>query len=85
MITFARDYDEVIKFLPLESILSETDAPFAAPVPYRGKRNESCYVTEVVKKIAEIRGEDIEKVQEALVNNAKRLFNLKPFDSAQCK
>src|SRR3989304_4671539 len=40
VITFARDYDEIIKFLPLENILSETDAPFAAPIPYRGKRNE---------------------------------------------
>ena len=77
IITFVRDFDEVIKFLPLESILSETDSPFASPVPYRGKRNEPSYVVEVVKKIAEIRGEDFEKVRIAMVENAKKIFNLK--------
>jgi len=76
VITFARDYDEVIKFLPLENILSETDAPFAAPIPYRGKRNEPSYVAEVVKKIAEIRGEEYEKVRIAMIENAKKLFKL---------
>jgi TatD DNase family protein len=77
VITFARDYDEVIKNIPLGSILSETDSPFAAPAPYRGKRNEPGYVIEVVKKIAEIRGEDYEKVREATAENAKKLFNIK--------
>jgi TatD DNase family protein len=75
-ITFARDYDEVIKYIPLDMILSETDAPFAAPAPYRGKRNEPAYVEEIVKKIAEIRGEDFEKVRETLVQNAIRVFKL---------
>ena len=75
-ITFARDYDEVIKYLPLNMILSETDAPFAAPLPYRGKRNEPAYVEEIVKKIAEIKGEDFEKVRETLVQNAIRVFKL---------
>jgi TatD DNase family protein len=74
VITFVRDYDEVMKFLPLESIMSETDAPFVAPVPYRGKRNEPSYVNEVVKKIAEIRGEDLEVVQKTLISNALRVF-----------
>lgn len=54
VVTFARNYDEVIKFLPLERILSETDCPYVTPHPYRGKRNEPVYVKEVVKKIAEI-------------------------------
>ena len=76
VITFAPDYDEIIKFLPLENILSETDAPFASPAPYRSRRNESGYVAEVVKKIAEIRGEEYEKVRLAMVENAKRLFNI---------
>ncbi|OGI69568.1 hypothetical protein A3A09_00490 [Candidatus Nomurabacteria bacterium RIFCSPLOWO2_01_FULL_42_20] len=75
-ITFSRDYDEVIKFLPLESLMSETDAPFAAPVPYRGKTNEPAYVVEIVKKIAEIKGLSIEVVQKALVNNARRIFDI---------
>jgi len=63
VITFTRDYDEIIKYLPLEKIMAETDCPFVAPVPHRGKRNEPVYVIEVVKKIAEIRGENLEKVK----------------------
>ncbi len=70
VITFARDYDEVIRLAPLEKIMSETDSPYVTPVPHRGKRNEPSYVSEVVKKIAEIRGEDEETVRAALVNNA---------------
>ncbi|MFA6898051.1 MAG: TatD family hydrolase, partial [Candidatus Paceibacterota bacterium] len=75
-ITFARNYDEVIKNAPLDRIMSETDAPFATPAPYRGKRNEPLYVVEVVKKIAEIRGEDFEKVRAQLVQNTKTFFSL---------
>lgn len=74
VITFARDYDEVIKNMPLDMLMSETDCPYVAPLPYRGQRNEPVYVTEVVKKIAEIRGEDFEAVREALVANAHRVW-----------
>ena len=76
VITFAQSYDEVIKNIPLESIMSETDSPFVAPVPYRGKRNEPSYVQEVVKRLAEIRGEDLEMVREILINNAERVFKI---------
>lgn len=76
VITFARDYDEVIKNAPLNMIMSETDAPFVAPAPYRGKRNEPSYVQEVVKKIAEIRGEDLEMIEKVLVENACRAFGI---------
>jgi TatD DNase family protein len=76
VITFVRDYDEVIKNAPLEMLMSETDAPFVSPVPYRGKRNEPSYVQEVANKIAEIRGDDLGLVQKALVSNAFRLFNI---------
>lgn len=76
VITFAREYDEVIKRAPLEMLLSETDSPFVTPAPHRGKKNEPSYVSEVVKKIAEIRGEDVEMVQIALLNNAFKLFNI---------
>ena len=76
VITFTHDYDEVIKNISLDMIMSETDAPFVAPVPYRGKRNEPSYVSEVVKKIAEIRGEDLETVEKALISNANRVFKL---------
>jgi len=56
--------------------MSETDSPYVSPVPYRGNRNEPLYVKEVVKRISEIRGEDYEKVEKALVDNALRVFNI---------
>lgn len=77
VITFAREYDEVIKLSPLENIMSETDCPYVTPVPHRGKRNEPIFVEEVVKKIAEIRDEDYELVRKTLVENALRVFNIK--------
>lgn len=73
VITFANSYDEVIRKAPLERLMAETDAPYVAPVPYRGQRNEPAYVSEVYKRIAEIRGEDPEAVREALVRNALRM------------
>ena len=76
VVTFARDYDEVIRNTPLDMLLSETDAPYVTPVPYRGKRNEPSYVPLVVQKIAEIRGEDTERVAAALMENARRVFGI---------
>ena len=76
VLTFTHDYDEVVKNTPLERILSETDAPYITPVPYRGKRNESAYVIEVVKAIARIRGEDEETVRAQILANTKALFGL---------
>lgn len=76
VITFARDYDEVIKTIPLESILSETDAPYVAPASRRGERNDPLSVIEVVSKIAEIRGENQEKVAQVVAKNAERLFGI---------
>jgi TatD DNase family protein len=78
VITFARGYDEIIRYLPFDRILSETDCPYVAPIPYRGQRNEPVYVTEVVKKIAAIRGEDLSLVQAQLLKNAFNLFHLTP-------
>ena len=70
-------YREVIRAIPLDHILSETDAPFVSPVPYRGKRNEPAYVVEVAKAIARIRNsEDESIILKALVDNAKKLFNI---------
>ncbi len=76
VITFARDYDAVIKTVPLESILSETDAPYVAPLSRRGQRNDPLSVKDVVTKIAEIRGEDREVVRLALVANSRKMFSL---------
>lgn len=76
VITFAREYDAVIRAIPLTSILAETDAPYVAPAGRRGKRNDSLAVIDVVHKIADIRGEDLETVRAALLKNSKRLFSL---------
>ena len=76
VITFARDYDEVIKNTPQDRIMVETDCPFVAPALYRGKRNEPVYVLEVLKKMAEIRGEDEENLRQAVLANACRFFGI---------
>ncbi len=77
VITFTRDYDELVRFTPLNKIHAETDAPFVAPVPYRGKRNNPEYVIEIVKKISEIKNINEDVLKEQLVLNAKKLFSLK--------
>lgn len=76
VITFVRDYDEVIKFLPLENILLETDAPYVSPEPYRSHRNEPAYVIEVEKKITELKNISMEEVIEKTTNNTKRIFSI---------
>jgi TatD DNase family protein len=76
IITFARQYDEVVKYVPLENILLETDAPYLTPEPYRGQRNEPLYVKEVAKKVADIKGLNLEKVIETTSQNTKDLFGI---------
>ena len=76
VLTFTSAYDEVVKFIPIERILPETDAPFVAPVPYRGKRNEPIYVKEVYKRIAELKNEDLFKIKEILMQNIINLFGI---------
>jgi TatD DNase family protein len=76
VITFAKQYEELVRYVPLDRLLSETDSPYVAPVPYRGKRNEPSYVREVVSMMASIRKEDPLSLQKQLVANAVRLFRL---------
>ena len=76
VVTFARNYDEIIKSIPLNMIMSETDAPYVTPAPYRGQRNEPSYVIETAHKIAEIRGESLDIVLPHLVDNARKLFGI---------
>lgn len=68
--------ESVVKGIPLENIILETDAPYLSPVPHRGKRNEPSYLPFVVEKIAEWKGESMEKVGEVTTANAKKLFNI---------
>lgn len=76
VITFAESYHDVVRQAPLDMIHAETDCPYVAPKPYRGKRNEPLYVKEVYKKIAEIRGEDEETVRAQLMENAQKLYKI---------
>lgn len=76
VITFARDYDRVIKASPLGKIMIETDAPFVAPVPYRGKRCEPLYVKYVASKLAELKVISYEEVAEQTTKNAEKLFGI---------
>ena len=78
VVTFkkATELHEVAKVVPLESLLVETDAPYLAPVPFRGKRNEPAYTRYVVEKIAELRGVSFEEIAEQTTQNAHRLFRL---------
>jgi TatD DNase family protein len=76
VITFASQYDETIRNAPLAMLHAETDAPYVAPVPFRGRRNEPIHVREVYKRIAEIRSEDAEVVRMTLLQNAQRVFGI---------
>lgn len=76
VITFTHEYDDTVKYAPKDLILSETDSPYVAPVPHRGKRNEPTFVVEVVKHIAKLRGEDLEETKHQLVKNAFTLLSL---------
>lgn len=73
-ITFVTEYDEMIKAVPLDKIMIETDAPYAAPKPYRGKTCEPWMVIEVAKKIAELKNLPEEAVREQLLKNTKAFF-----------
>lgn len=72
----ARKLPEVIVEIPLDRLLLETDAPYMAPVPYRGKRNRSDYLIYVAEKIAELKGKNVEEVLEATSDNARRLLGI---------
>lgn len=77
VITFTNDYNELIKYVPNDMIHAETDSPFVAPAPFRSKRNSPEYIDIVVKKMAEIKSinEDVFRLQ--LIENAKRLFDIR--------
>ena len=76
LITFTNQADELIRKMPLHKFMIETDSPFMAPVPYRGKRNEPIMVKYVAARIAELKGLTVEKIAEVSTRNARDLFNI---------
>lgn len=76
VITFSRDYDGTIATIPMDRILMETDAPYVAPMPYRGKRNEPVYVIESAKKMAELKGVPYDKLEKQTTENVKTVFGI---------
>ncbi|HET8581581.1 MAG TPA: TatD family hydrolase [Candidatus Paceibacterota bacterium] len=76
VVTFAPELAQVVRAAPADLMLAETDAPFAAPIPHRGERNEPAFVADTVAGIAAIRGEDLQALQERLVANGQRIFGV---------
>ena len=72
----AQDLRAVASWVPMDRMLIETDSPFLAPVPYRGRVNQPAYVAEVARQVAELRGLDVEQVGEQTTENFKRLFKI---------
>lgn len=68
--------DTFLKEIPLKEIVLETDSPYLAPAPYRGKRNESLYIVQVLNKVAEIYGLSAEEVARVTTKNSKEIFNI---------
>lgn len=76
IITFARQYDEIVIHTPIENILLETDAPYLTPEPYRGQRNEPSYVIEVAQKLAGLKKVTLDKIINVTTQNAVNLFRI---------
>lgn len=77
VVTFKKnELAKIVAELPLQNILLETDAPYLAPTPYRGKRNESAYVLNVAQTVAEIKNTSLEQVAETTLQNAVELFGI---------
>jgi len=85
IVTFknAEDVRDAAEKIPLDRMLIETDSPYLAPVPFRGKRNEPAYVIHVAEKIAELRGVSYEKIAQITTANAKELFKLDSWQTSK--
>jgi hypothetical protein len=76
-ITWAKStLDEVVRAVPDDRIMIETDAPYLTPAPYRGRRNEPAYVAHVAGRLAELRGTSIDAIKQMTTENARRFFKL---------
>jgi TatD DNase family protein len=76
VVTYSESFDRLIREVPLESIVLETDCPYLAPVPHKGERNEPVYVQLVAEKIAQIKQISVEEVAKITTENARRAFGI---------
>lgn len=76
LITFNKSWDSLIRKMPPDKFLIETDSPYMTPAPFRGKRNEPIYVKQTALRIAEIKGLALAKIAEVSTNNARKLFRI---------
>lgn len=76
VITFAKEYRELVSYVPLDMIQAETDSPYVTPVPHRGTRNEPVYVKQVIDKIADIKKLSVADIEAALMANARRVWGI---------
>ena len=76
VLTFTQDYDDLVRYIGLDRIMLETDAPYIAPHPHRGKRNEPLFIKHTAEKLAEILDKDLEEVQRKTTQNATKVFKL---------
>jgi TatD DNase family protein len=74
VVTFTHDYDELIRYVPSDRLLLETDAPYVAPVPYRGGRCEPWQVIEVYKKVVELKATDMDSLMSRIELNVRELY-----------
>lgn len=72
VITFVDSYRDLVNFVPIERMFAETDSPYVSPKPFRGQKNNPNHVIEIYKKIAEIKGVDVNEVVDIFYNNAKK-------------
>ena len=78
VVTFKKTQDlrDTLKQVPLENIVLETDAPYLTPMPFRGKRNESSYILNVLNKMSEVYNVPVEKITEITTANSKEVFKV---------
>lgn len=76
LITFVDQWDDLLRKLPLDRFMVETDCPYMTPVPYRGQRNEPLYVEQVAAHIAKLKGLPLKKVAEATSRTARNIFRI---------
>jgi TatD DNase family protein len=80
IVTFknAQDLRDVVAFVPMDRLLIETDSPYLAPVPFRGKTNNPSYVPYVARQVAEVKKQPVEEIARVTSSNFERLFGIEP-------